>query len=142
MRLRRHTAATTYIFRRRRRATPTLVQIASLRFRARVLNVSELLQYYTYPFGMNISFTLTMVSMKAFAAWASDCRQTCADSHKNDDLGMGSFPVTERQPSSVVNTLVLRVEGQCTVSSLPPSLSICVPSSVPVSPSFYSYYVR
>ncbi len=97
-----------------------------------ILEVSPLRRhYYTYPLGMTISFTLSMVSMGAFEAWADGCRRACVDSHEIDDLGMGICWQGEAAVQrSLITGFTLRVDGQCTVSSLPQSLSTCLFSTL------------
>ena len=75
--------------------------------------------------------TLSMVSMGAFEAWADGCRRACVDSHEIDDLEMGSCWQGEAPVQrSLITGFTLRVDGQCTVSSLPQSLSTCFCSDV------------
>lgn len=84
-----------------------------------ILEVSPLRRhYYTYPLGMTISFTLSMVSMGAFEAWADGCRRACVDSHEIDDLGTWESAGKERHPSSVVSSLALLYESMGNVQYL------------------------
>jgi hypothetical protein len=91
-----------------------------------ILEVSPLRRHYTYPFGMTIFFYSYNGISGAFEAWVDGCRWACVGSHEIDDLGTWESAGKEMQPSSVVTgSLTLRVDGQCTVSSLPQSFSTC-----------------